>query len=44
MKKEVVESLFSEAIKDKALKSIAEKVLGKERINDEEALLLFENR
>ena len=42
MKKEEVESLFSEAIKDSALKSIAEKVLSKERINDEEALLLFE--
>ena len=42
MRKEIVQSLISEAITDPDLRNIAEKVLEKERINDEEGLLLFE--
>ncbi len=42
MKKEIPGSLILEAVKDSALKLIAEKILKKERINDEEGLLLFE--
>jgi len=42
MKKEVVESLFSEAVTDNDLKVIAGKVLNKERITDGDALILFE--
>ncbi|MBA2561413.1 MAG: aminofutalosine synthase MqnE [Chitinophagaceae bacterium] len=42
MKKEIPGSLILEAVKDSALKLIAERILKKERINDEEGLLLFE--
>lgn len=42
MKKEIVSGLISEAIKDNDLKIISEKVFSKERISDEDALLLFE--
>ena len=42
MKKDVLRSLISEAVEDKDLKRIAEKVFDKKRITDEEALLLFE--
>ena len=42
MKREEVESLISEAITDNDVKVIAEKVFNKQRITDEDALLLFE--
>jgi aminodeoxyfutalosine synthase len=42
MKKEILKSLISEAVADKDLKIIAEKIFEKQRISDEDALLLFE--
>jgi aminodeoxyfutalosine synthase len=42
MKKEIPEDLIAEAVEDKELKKIAEKVFDKKRITDDEALLLFE--
>src|SRR5260221_3699043 len=42
MRKEIVQSLISEAVADPDLKNIAEKIFEKERISDEEGLLLFE--
>ena len=42
MNKEEVKSLISEAVTDEDLKIISEKVFNKERISDEDALLLFE--
>ena len=42
MKKEELKSLLSEAITDKDLTIIAEKVFDKQRITDEDALVLFE--
>lgn len=42
MKKEKLKSLFSEAVAYKDLNTIAEKILNKERISDEDALILFE--
>src|SRR5688572_32885085 len=42
MKRDGVTSLISEAITDNDLEIVAEKVLNKERITDEDALLLFE--
>ncbi len=41
MKTDMLSELILESVKDRALKVIAEKVCGKERINDEEGLLLF---
>jgi len=42
MRKDIVESLIYDAVKENDLKNIAEKVFNKERITDQEALLLFE--
>ena len=42
MKKEAVHALIAEAIQDNDLKTISGKILNKERITDEDALLLFE--
>jgi len=42
MKKEILKSLISEAVADKDLKIISEKIFEKQRISDEDALLLFE--
>lgn len=42
MKKEIVRKLILEAVTETAIKTIAEKIFNKERITDEEALLLFE--
>jgi aminodeoxyfutalosine synthase len=42
MKKDTLKSLVSEAVAYKDLNAIAEKILNKERITDEEALILFE--
>jgi aminodeoxyfutalosine synthase len=42
MKKEIVRSLIADAIKDNDLTNISEKIFNKERITDEEGLLLFE--
>ena len=42
MKKEEVQRLISEAVTDKDLKVIAEKIFNNERISDDDALLLFE--
>src|SRR6476646_8010063 len=42
MRKEIVQSLISEAITDQDLRNIAEKIFEKERITDEEGLMLFE--
>src|SRR5688572_18219434 len=42
MKTEIFRSLISKGVKDRALKNIAEKIGEKERINEEEGLLLFE--
>ena len=42
MEKEIVRNLVREAITDKDLTNISEKVFNKERISDEEGLLLFE--
>jgi aminodeoxyfutalosine synthase len=42
MKKDLLKSLISEAIEDKDLRNIADKVFDKKRITDEDALLLFE--
>src|SRR5215213_9944547 len=42
MKREEVWSLISEAVADTDLKVIAEKIFNKQRITDEDALLLFE--
>ena len=42
MKKDIVESLILEAVKDNDLKNIAVKIFNKERISDADALVLFE--
>ena len=42
MKKEMLKNLISEAVTEKDLKIIAEKIFDKERISDEDALVLFE--
>src|ERR1043166_8957893 len=42
MKKDILKSLITTAVKDNDLNRIAEKIFQKERINDEEGLLLFE--
>jgi aminodeoxyfutalosine synthase len=42
MEKDIISSLISEAIKDKDLKIISEKIFAKERITDEDGLFLFE--
>jgi aminodeoxyfutalosine synthase len=42
MKTEMLSNLILDSVKDRTLKVIAEKVLEKERINDEDGLLLFE--
>ncbi len=42
MKKDEVRSLIYEAIKDNNLKNISEKIFSKQRISDEEGLILFE--
>jgi len=42
MKKEELKSLISEAVIDNDLKIISEKIFNKERISDEDGLLLFE--
>ena len=42
MKREEVENLISAAVADNELKVIAEKIFDKQRITDEDALLLFE--
>jgi len=42
MNKEVLQSLISEAVVEPDLKHIAEKIFQKERITDEEGLILFE--
>jgi aminodeoxyfutalosine synthase len=42
MKREVVEKLISEAVTDNDLSVIAEKIFNKQRVTDEDALLLFE--
>jgi aminodeoxyfutalosine synthase len=42
MKKEELQRLISEAVTDKDLQIIAEKIFNKERISDDDALLLFE--
>ena len=42
MKKDIVESLISEAVRGNDLKNIADKIFNKERITDADALVLFE--
>jgi aminodeoxyfutalosine synthase len=42
MKTEMLSNLILDSVKDRTLKVIAEKVLEKERINDEDGLVLFE--
>ncbi len=42
MKKDKLKSLISEAVAYKELNDIAEKIINKERISDEDALILFE--
>ena len=42
MKKEMLKNLISEAVTEKDLKIIAEKIFDKKRISDEDALVLFE--
>ncbi|MDB5224146.1 MAG: mqnE [Chitinophagaceae bacterium] len=42
MKKEELQGLLAEAVTDKDLKIIAEKIFNKERITDKDAVLLFE--
>ncbi len=42
MKKDIIRSLISVAIKDKDLRNISEKIFSNERITDEDGLLLFE--
>ncbi len=42
MRKDIVSALINESIKDKDLKNISEKIFSKERITDQDGLLLFE--